>query len=112
MPDTKEVCLFKEQLKQPARLRCTSASVPLLSHSLSVAWQSLPHQASCDSLLVPALHLHWPVMSWQAFLLDSHPRFATLPIWRVNEYVYMHTSISAALRHDDLFHLTFESTSN
>lgn len=75
-----------------------------------MAWQSLLHQASCDSLPVPALHLHWPVMSWQAFLLDSH-HSAALPIRRVNERVYMHTSISA-LRHSDLFQLKFESTSN
>lgn len=74
-------------------MRCTSPSFTTLSHSLSAAWQSLPHQASRDSLPVPALHLHWTVMSWQVFLLDSC-RSAALSIWRVNERVYMRTSIS------------------
>lgn len=63
--EMREACLCKEQvhnLRAPASsaTRCNSHSFTPLSHSLSVAWQSLPHQASRDSLPVPALHLHSP----------------------------------------------------
>lgn len=55
----------------------------LLSHSPSLAWQTLPHQASCDSLPVPALHLH--SSGW------CHGRFSSwsraLPIW-CNVHMY------------------------
>lgn len=59
----KEACLCREQVNNlrasaSAATTCNSPSFTPLSHSLSMAWQSLSHQASCDSLPVPALHLH------------------------------------------------------
>lgn len=72
--EMREACLCKEKvhnLRAPASsaTKCNSHSLTPLSHSLSVAWQSLPHHASCDSLPVPALHLHSP--GW------SHGRFSS-----------------------------------
>lgn len=80
----KEACLCREQVNNlrasaSSATTCNSPSFTPLSHSLSMAWQSLSHQASCDSLPVPALHLH---------SLWCHGRFSfwrrtteTLPVW-------------------------------
>lgn len=88
-------CLCKQHVCKPRaslRTRCNS----LLSHSSSLAWQTLPHQASCDSLPVPALHLH--SSGW------CHGRFSswsrTLPIWsnvRMYACVFMCVHPSACL---------------
>lgn len=61
----REACLCKEQVhnlraQANSATSCNSHFFTLLSPSLSLAWQSLPHQASCDSLPVPTLHLHSP----------------------------------------------------
>lgn len=76
--------------------RGVTQSFALLSHSPSLAWQTLPHQASCDSLPVPALHLH--SSGW------CHGRFSSwsraLHIWcnvRMYACVFMCVHPSACL---------------
>lgn len=61
-----------------------------------MAWQSLPHQASCDSLPVPALHLHSPgwchgrFSSWSLTYQEHSPSGIMLLCMRVCLRVYIH----------------------